>query len=80
MMILAEVNWQDIVMVGSAMGILSVVQIGRERLSKKNGNGIVTEKFCNERHTATTKSVDDVKDGIKAINGKIDQIIEHLLK
>jgi hypothetical protein len=76
MEMLASVTWEDIVMVGSAMGLLTGIQVWRER--RHNGRGF-NQALCNEKHRSIDSSLVNIESHQKSISDKLDRLIEHFL-
>ena len=84
MMELAAVNWEDIVLVGTAMGIFGG---GRMLLARKTGNsnnGRFSQRRCDDKHEALDKLIDErhrqLSDNVRKIFDRLDTLTEHLIK
>jgi hypothetical protein len=76
--ILASVNWEDILLVGSALGVF---QGGKLMLSKTKPkeNGKYNKALCDERHRTVDRNTAEIKTGLADMSKKIDRLVEHLL-
>jgi hypothetical protein len=77
MEMLAAVTWEDIVMVGSAMGVLTGVQVWRER--RHNNNRGFNQALCDEKHRNIDSSLVNIEAHQQSISDKLDRLIEHFL-
>jgi hypothetical protein len=74
--ILAAVNWEDIILVGSAMGIFQGTKM---LMPKKKANGY-NQRLCDEKHRIIDERHQEIRDSFRNVFTKLDKIQEHLLK
>lgn len=88
----ASVSWEDILLVGAAMGILGGGQsLYKLRAARKNGNGQFNLRLCEERHkkideklqeikTESTTMRREVREDFKSVFRKLDAIQQNLME
>lgn len=80
MEVLAEVTWDNLVMVGTAMGLLGGVQVLRERRQNGRANpDTFNHKLCDEKHKNIDTAIVNIESHQKSIAAKLDRLIEHFL-
>jgi hypothetical protein len=80
MEILAAVNWEDIVLVGSAMGVFTGGKAITTKLLKSNGgSGKYIKELCDEKHKLIDKRDGEVTKNFDKVFEKLDKIMEHLV-
>ena len=85
--LLATVGWEDIVLVGTAMGIFQGTKMLTGKLSSKpNGKsngGQFSQALCDEKHKNIDTHLSEIRTaqstGFTAIYAKLDKIQDHLM-
>ena len=76
MEMLAEVTWENIVMMGSAMGVLTGIQALREK--RRNGKSF-SRSLCDEKHKNIDNKLDHIRENQINSEAKLDKLINHFL-
>ena len=78
---LADVTWENLILVGTAMGIFTGSKVLHTRLTNKgNGNGKYSKQLCDTKHANLGASIDRIDKNVDKIFDNIDTIKEHLMK
>jgi len=78
--LLVSVNWEDVILVGSALGIFtgSKYMHGKIARPKPNGNSF-NKDLCDERHKVIDQRHQEVKEDFQTVFTKLDKIMDHLV-
>ena len=76
---LAAVNWEDIILVGSAMGIFAGGKILHSKLTNSS-NGGFSQRLCDEKHKTIDERHVEMRQNFQKVFDKLDTITEHLIK
>lgn len=79
--ILAAVNWEDLILVGSALGLFtgSKYMHGRATKAKLNGSSF-NKDLCDERHKVIDQRHQEVKEDFQTVFTKLDKIMDLVRK
>lgn len=77
--LLADVTWENIVLIGSAVGILGGGKVIHGKVTSKT-NGRYIKQLCEEKHKVIDERHVEMKDNFKKVFEKLDRIREHQLK
>ena len=78
--LLADVTWENLLLIGSALGIFEGSKYMRAKIAKPRSNGTYNKALCDERHKVIEENRQEMKDSFQTVYTKIDKVMEHLLK
>ena len=80
MELLADVTWENIVLVGTAMGIFGGGRFAIGKFFGSNGNGKFSQALCDQKHKHMGESLERIDKNVDKIFDHIDEIKGHLMK